>query len=165
MLSITGDLLSTEDKRFIRYATVYTLDYLMPNVDSSEYRISINIGPKGDRDCQAECVSYPRSKKKKADVWVNETFVRDRFRTVFHRFDNVFFSYFFHELVHVKQYFLQELKDLKNGRYKFKGIVYKVPKDDDEEGYYLSPYEMEARAYEEWLWVRFRNHLNQVRGL
>lgn len=167
MLAITGNLLSTEDKRFIRYATIYTLDYLMPNIERKDYKLLIDVAPKGKRDCMAECAPFYKAKKpcRKASVWVNETFIHSEYKTVFNRIDENFRKYLFHELVHVKQYMIGELKDLTCNKYMYKGVMYKSSDDDDLEGYYMAPYEMEARAYEDWLNVRFRNHLNVARGL
>lgn len=166
MLAITGNLLSTEDKRFIRYATIYTLDYLMPNLNRKDYKILIDVSPKGDRDCMAECAPHYTGKKpcRKAVVWVNETFLQTSYKNVFNRIDENFRKFLFHELVHVKQYMTAELRDLPGDKYRFKGITYKSPDEEDLEGYYMAPYEMEARAYEDWLNVRFRNHLSKARG-
>ena len=162
MLGITGNLLSTEDKRFIRYATIYTMDYLVPRIDRSKYKIILDVSLDDKNNNSGECAFVSERKVK---IWIDASLLKTEFKTIFFRFDEKFFRCYFHELLHAKQHLTGELKNYPNRKYKFKGVMYKDYNDKDVEGYYMAPYEMEARAYEEWLWVRFRDHLIEARGL
>lgn len=58
-----------------------------------------------------------------------------------------------HELVHIKQYEKNEMKDYKNGDVWFKGKRYKDW--EDMENYYFTPWEIESYGYEISLYLRF----------
>jgi len=61
-----------------------------------------------------------------------------------------------HELVHVRQYIGGDLIDLpgKDGLYKWKGDLIKI-EEGSMDDYFLSPWELEARALEDWLVYRW----------
>jgi hypothetical protein len=66
--------------------------------------------------------------------------------------DDVLLQTIFHEMTHVKQYEREGLK-IKVRHGKFKGETYSLEKDED---YWLSPWEMEARAMEDAM-INFYN--------
>lgn len=67
-------------------------------------------------------------------------------------------TYIGHELVHIKQYYRGELKDLENGNVRWKNKNYKYSFKDqfkDLKAYYFSPWEREAYGYQEGLYETF----------
>lgn len=66
-----------------------------------------------------------------------------------------------HELVHVKQYLLNEVFDYTNGNVRHKGIVFSSEYQQNEELYYESPWEIEAYGRELGLYRIFCNKLKE----
>jgi hypothetical protein len=54
-----------------------------------------------------------------------------------------------HEIVHLKQYLQGDLEDLPDGKTLWKGKIYETG-EIGSDAYFLAPWEMEARAYQEW---------------
>jgi len=66
-----------------------------------------------------------------------------------------------HELVHVKQYLLNEMFDYTNGDVRHKGIVFSSEYQENEELYYDSPWEIEAYGRELGLYKIFCHKLKE----
>ncbi len=61
-----------------------------------------------------------------------------------------------HEMVHLRQFKHDELRQLNDTQVIWRDEVYTMYNPDEEE-YFLSPWEMEARALEEWFVFRWEN--------
>jgi len=162
MVRIIGEI-SAEDRKFLNYAVVYTLDHLVSRRQRKDASVTINVGQigtgrklDGDMDCKIE------NGIKKFTVNLS-TYgqINNKAATTLYRYKKLLIT-LFHELVHVKQYMKGEAIDFKNS-VRFKGKTYGNEYLNDDLAYFGSPWEMEARAFEIYLWVRFRNHIRQLR--
>ncbi len=65
-----------------------------------------------------------------------------------------------HEMVHLKQHLTGDLR-WKGYHYEWKGEKYFVP-DELSDAYWLAPWEMEARALEDWLAHKWENRNSEL---
>ena len=159
MIRVRGVNLTRRDRRFLKLAAQYTMNYLLPNND--RIQVSIVIGPKtGEHDdCNGVC-SY--ISKTKYEIWINTNKINKRAKTLLGKFSKIL-SYLVHELTHVKQYASGELTYIGNDKYRYKGKIYNEPADGDDDAYFESPDEIEAYGREEHLVRRFNKHWKKVR--
>jgi hypothetical protein len=159
MIKVRGDKLSRRDRRFLKRAAQYTMDYLLPV--NSKIKINFVIGPRAadeSEDFNAVC-TYIR--KAEFEIWINQNKINKRAKTLLGKFGKIL-SYVVHELVHVKQYASSELVHV-GDKYRYRGRLYNQPKDGDEDAYFESPEEIEAYGRELHLVKRFVKHWKKVK--
>jgi len=165
MLRIQGDCLSKEDKKLLKRATIYTMDYLLPRNQRGDSRLIITVSEPDKEQLEAKnkaacsCNIGPTGRKT-IRVWLDQSIIRRRAKTHFNQF-KITIQDLFHELVHVKQYLKGELVDGTGQYYKFCGKRYRYPKEDDLLGYFEQPYEIEAYGRERGLFKRFEAMLKE----
>jgi hypothetical protein len=157
MIHVYGPKISPVDKRFLKLAAIYTMDYLLP--EKGNLVIKVRIGPKTDQDCNGECTYVRRNS---FNIWINETIVNRRAKTQLGTYKKLL-AYLAHELVHVKQYATGELTYIGSTKYRYRGKIYKIPDENDEDGYYECPDEIEAYGKENHLVTRFVKHWKMLK--
>lgn len=164
MVRVSGDGLSADDRLFIRYATKYTLDYLLPNKEYEKASVCIRISPprcKADavEKIKGTCIFRDKNKSRmRVDVWCLDTLVKWGVRkNMFGRFEEAL-PCLMHELMHVKQYLSGELVDVSNTKYRYRGRIFNCPEIGDLDGYYNQPFEVQAYGHESHLVERFKEH-------
>lgn len=168
MVRLYGSFLTKDERKFLRYAIKFTLDYLLPKRQHDRTRINVFIKDIPEDEKQSDemgTCEFVRDEegKRTCNIWVHRELIKDS--TVNWLKFNDLLYYLFHELVHVKQYLSGELKDIDNDqKYVFKGRVYKNPKDGDEDGYYTQPYEVEAYGRQQHLVARLHTHLTEMKS-
>lgn len=159
MVRIIAERLSSDEKKFLHHAITFTLDYFIPRCKRKELNITIDIRPRNlkdplERDFRGVVTHTDR---KNFNVWIYDKLINERGKSYKGKLSKIV-SFLNHELVHVKQYFLGEVVELTNDTYKYKGRVYKNPKENDLMGYFEQPEEIEAYGRETGLNMRFWVH-------
>lgn len=166
MVRLYGSFLTREERKFLRYGIKFTLDYLLPGGQHERARINVYIKDdeeQSDNMGTCELVKGPDGSRV-CNVWVHKGLISSH-KTMWLRFNELLY-YLFHELVHIKQYLSGELKDIDNDqKYVFRGRIYKNPDDEDEDGYYTQPHEIEAYGRQQHLVQRLRTHLTETEQL
>lgn len=162
MIRIQADALSNKEKTFIHHAIVYTLDYLISRRKRRNYRMTLEIRARDpeaieESDCKALTTSFNDGTYK---VWVYDKLINKRGKSLMGKLGAVL-AFIFHELVHVKQFMLNELVDISETHYRFKGKVFRL-KDEELMDYYSRPEEIEAYGMEVGLRERFTQHWKEV---
>jgi len=158
MILIRGHF-SKSDRTLIRYATKFTLDYLLDDLYKKNCSIIINFSmpSEEDKDNAGTCHYDGTGKRKRCYIWVNKEFFKPEVKNQLKR-TQLILEYLFHELVHVKQYLSGELVEIDDTRYCYKGEIFEEPKPGDSDGYYESPEEIEAFGRQQHLIERFKEH-------
>lgn len=156
MIHIHGERLTRLDRRFLKLASIFTMDYLLPT--HKNIVIRINVGPTNKNENEDDNASCLCINKKCFAIWINQTTVNSRAKTRIGKYKKLL-SHVFHELVHVKQYATSELVDFES-KYRYRGKVYLQPVDED--SYYESPFEIEAYGREIHLVTRFKKHWKKL---
>jgi len=165
MLRIQGDCLSKEDKKLLKKATIYTMDYLLPRNQRGDSRLIITVSDPDEEQTKlknkatCQCNIGPTGRKT-LRIWLDKSIIRRRAKTHFNQF-KITIQDLLHELIHAKQYLKGELVDGSGQYYKFCGKRYRLPDDDDLMGYYEQPHEIEAYGRERGLFKRFEEMLKE----
>lgn len=162
MIRINADDLNKNEKKFLRHAMVYTLDYFIPRRNRKDLHITVNIRPRNIANKYEEDYEgvVNHTDNKHFQIWIYNKLIDKRGKSLKGKLSKIV-SYLNHEIVHIKQYFLGEVIEVSNTHYKYKGRVYKNPRDDDLMGYFESPEELEAYGRETGLNMRFWVHWDE----
>lgn len=164
MIRLNGSALTKDDKAFLRMAIRFTMNGLMP--DGAWKNANINVWIKDlkkvrgheDQDRGSCEVDTRKTDKMTCTIVLHDGLIKmTSGLRIWSRHYNLLY-YLFHELVHVKQYLTGEMKDLGQGKYKFKNRVFKMPDEKDLEAYYNQPMEIEAYGRQDGLVVLFYKH-------
>lgn len=159
MVRINAERLSSDEKKFLRHAITYTLDYFIPRRNRKDLNITVDIRPRNlkdplERDYRGVVT---HTNRKNFHIWIFDKLINVRGKSYKGKLSKVV-SFLNHELVHVKQYFLKEVVELTDETYKYKGRVYRNPKGNGFMEYFEQPEEIEAYGREKGLDMRFWVH-------
>ena len=164
MIRIESDYLTTEDREVLRRFCVWTLDQFLSQQRQKETTVIIKILAQSDLPVD----SYYNFKNhdgwchhKKSEegrncfeIVIKKTFINQNAKAIHRRLKKVFITVG-HELVHVKQYTLREMVDLKTGEVKFRGVKFPENTRSEDILYYNAPWEIEAHGRELGLYSMF----------
>jgi hypothetical protein len=166
MIIIKGQSLDTAEKKMIRHFCMHTLAFFVTPKKLKNKVIVINIvNPKTLTGVdKKELITFKawmnqsKTNKHKFLITINAKTIDMKNKHLFvHKFQ-YFLQCLCHELVHVKQYINKETSDCSNGDVFYKGTRYTNWQDGV--NYWLAPWELEARMYEETLVETFKIKLN-----
>jgi len=174
MISITSKYLRQKDHAIVRKYARFVLDKLVRLGVQKKSRITIKILGEQEIKDAADLLDLKKYKawctydgidehgRKKFTVVLDYKHLNKRGKKPITRLKNLLVD-LGHELVHVKQYLNNEIFDYKDGSVRFKGVLFDQSYDQDEEAYYMSPWEIEAYGREWGLYKMFCNQLKQER--
>lgn len=172
MLNITSACLRSDDRDMIRDYARFVLDRMVRRGIQNKSRVHIKVLAKDEIKTQAELLELKKYKawctyegtdangEKKFTIVLNAHTINRKAKKPHIRLKNLLID-LGHELVHVKQYLLNEVFDYTNGDVRHKGIVFSSSYQEDEELYYDSPWEIEAYGRELGLYKIFCNKLKE----
>jgi hypothetical protein len=172
MLNITSAHLRSEDKDMIRKYARFVLDRLVRKGIQNKSRVTIKVLNKEEMKTAADLLDLKTYKawctydgsddfgNKKFTIVLNAHTVNRKAKKSQIRLKNLLID-LGHELVHVKQYLLNEMFDYTNGDVRHKGIVFSSEYQENEELYYDSPWEIEAYGRELGLYKIFCHKLKE----
>ena len=172
MLNVTSVHLRSEEKDMIRKYARFVLSRLVRPGILNKSRVTIKVLKKQDISTSDDFADLKHFKAwctyDGTDDFANKKFtivlmmrsINRKTKKPQIRLKNLLLN-LGHELVHVKQYLLNEMFDYTNGDVRHKGIVFSSEYQENEELYYDSPWEIEAYGRELGLYKIFCNKLKQ----
>jgi len=172
MLTVTSAHLRSEDRDMIRKYARFILDRLVRRGIQNKSRVTIKVLTKEEMKTAADLLDLKTYKawctyngaddsgNKKFTIVLMMRSINRKTQKPQIRLKNLLID-LGHELVHVKQYLLNEMFDYTNGDVRHKGIVFSSEYQENEELYYDSPWEIEAYGRELGLYKIFCHKLKQ----
>lgn len=146
MLKFYGKL-SKSDKQYLREAAQFAMNRFFSSKEQDKIHINVRVVETHEDGWKGECVvDGKRGGIRYFTIYV----VTDIMDT------EVALSTLFHELVHVKQFFRNELKVYANGNSKFVGRLFKEDYD-----YWDLPHEIEAYGMTPGLMFKFSEYMRE----
>jgi hypothetical protein len=174
MISVISNHLPQKDLAMIRKYARFVLNKLVRAGVQRKSRINIRILGEQEIKDAADLLDLKKYKawctydgideqgRKKFTVVLDHKHVNKRGKKPITRLKNLLVD-LGHELTHVKQYLNNEIFDYKDGGVRYKGVIFDDSYNQDEEAYYMSPWEIEAYGREWGLYKMFCKMLKQER--